>query len=60
MDDILERMNDKLTQLEAESSPIKNVDIIKIVNDIGEAEDIFPKENKNSHEKIISKNMFQK
>jgi phage shock protein PspC (stress-responsive transcriptional regulator) len=60
LDDILERMNDKLTQLEIESSPIKNADIIKIVNDIGEAEDIFPKENKNTHEKIASQNMFQK
>jgi phage shock protein PspC (stress-responsive transcriptional regulator) len=60
LDDILERINDKLTQLESESSPIKNADIIKIVNDIGEAEDIFPKESKDSPEKTSVQNMFQK
>lgn len=60
LDDILERIGDKLTQLETESSPIQNADIIKIVNDIGEAEDIFPKESKDSHTQTPDQNMFQK
>jgi non-homologous end joining protein Ku len=60
LDDILERINDKLTQLETESSPIKNADIIKIVNDIGEAEDIFPKEEIKSESKNPTQNTFQK
>ncbi|MBX9808834.1 PspC domain-containing protein, partial [Candidatus Gracilibacteria bacterium] len=59
LDDILERMGDKLTQLETES-PIKNTDIIKIVNDIGEAEDIFPKEEIKSESKTTHQNTPQK
>lgn len=60
LDDILERINDKLTQLESDSEIIQNTDIIKIVNDIGEAEDIFPKESHTNTEISHPNQVWQK
>lgn len=42
LDDITERLVEKLSQLEKNETTLKDADVIKIVNDIGEPEDIFP------------------
>lgn len=60
LDDIIERINDKLTQLEIWDAPIKNSDIIKIVNDIGEPEDIFPLGTESNKKQNPIKEVFQR
>lgn len=48
LDDINERIIEKLSQLQKTWEIVKDSDIIKIVNDIGEPEDIFPENETHS------------
>ncbi len=55
LDDILDRIVEKLETLEKSKKLTKDVEIIKIVNDIGEPEDIFTEWVKSKEEKPAPK-----